>query len=69
MGALGVKCEEKWPNQGIRDHCAGFYDVSDKKISERKERNRKEGVYTSKISPYNRPSLLIAEPRNTAEVL
>ncbi|MCX7150304.1 MAG: hypothetical protein NTY05_12995 [Rhodocyclales bacterium] len=69
MGALGVKGKEKSPNQGIRDHGAGFYDVSDKKISAQKERNRKEGVYTSKISPYNRPSLLIAEPQNKAEVL
>jgi hypothetical protein len=35
----------------------------------RAERKFGEGVYTLKISPYNRPSLLIAEPRNEAEVL
>jgi hypothetical protein len=69
MGSFGIKCEEERPNQGIRDHGEGFYDAGDKKISAQKERNRKEGVYTSKISPYNRPSLLIAEPRNKAEVL
>jgi hypothetical protein len=33
----------------------------------RDERKFEEGVYTLKMSPYNRSSLLIAEPRNEAE--
>ena len=32
MGALGIQSEEKWSNQGIRLHGAGFYDAGDKMI-------------------------------------
>jgi hypothetical protein len=37
------------------------------------ERKRSEGVYTKELAPYNRPSLLLAEPlkelKGEAEVL
>ena len=61
MGAFGIKGKEKWPDQGIRIHGAGFYDVADKKIFPTIGKKMHEGVYTLKMPPYNRSSLLIAE--------
>ncbi|MDP1980963.1 MAG: hypothetical protein Q8K23_00315 [Sulfuritalea sp.] len=62
MGALGIECKEQGSNQGVRDHGKGFYDARYAKNFIDIGKKKREGVYTSKITPYNRPSLLLAEP-------